>query len=438
VLVIFAAILLALIAAAPEIGVLFTVISLPFLSFFDNPTWILCALVNLTFIFYVIKLLRGKRVFRLELVDAFVLLFAALIFLSSFFSAGGESSLRTAIVAVTLLLGYFLVVNLMRTMRWVKRCVIGLVASAAIVSAIGILEYFFSAGTSDSSWLDMSQFADIKMRVVSLFDNPNILSTFIVMIFPFVLALRCLSKRKNEKLLSFMTIVIMVVCTVFTWSRGSWLAMIVCSALFFIMYNQKFFRIFGVALLLVPALPLILPETVINRLLSISNLSDSSVAYRIYAWKGTMEAIQDNWLGGIGFGNEAFRHVYPKYAYSGIESAQHSHSLFLQIFLALGIVGIIIFAIVIFLCFQKMFEYIKAPEDKESKIYTLAVIASMVASLIMGVFDYIWYNYRVMYAFWIIIAIGCAAVRVGNYERNRKKEIEDYEQIQGKDKTVYE
>ena len=427
-------VLMLLIAAAPEIGVLLTIVSLPFLSFFESPTEILCILIGATFFFYLLKILRGKRVFRLELVDAFVLLFAIIIFASSFFSAGGDASFSSAAVAVVLLLGYFLVVNLMRTLRWVKRCIVGLVASSAIVSAIGIFEYFFGEGGGNESWLDLSLFSDIKTRVVSLFGNPNILSTFVVMIFPFALALHCMAKRKNERLLCFMINVGMVVCTVFTWSRGSWLALIICAIIFYLMYKPKTFRIFGAALLIVPALPLILPDTVVNRLASIANLSDSSVSYRLYTWEATTNAIKDNFFGGVGFGNEAFRNVYIKYAYSGMETAEHSHSLFLQLFLALGVVGVIIFAIVIFFYFQKMFEYIKAPEDRESKIYVMAAIASIVGALIMGVFDYIWYNYRVMYVFWVIIAIGCAAVRVGNYERNRKKEIEDYtEQTQGKD-----
>ncbi len=417
-------ILLLLIASAPEIGVLITIVFLPFLSFFENPTIVLCVLICITWTFYMLKLLRGKRVFKLELLDLFVLVFGVTIFASSFFSAGGETSFSSAAVAIILLLGYFLVVNLMRTLRWVKRCVLGLISSATIVAAVGIIEYFFAE--SSGEWLDLSLFSDIRLRVVSFFGNPNVLSAFLVMIFPFVLAILSLSKRKNEKILSFLAALMIVACTVFTWSRGAWLAIILCTLIFFIMCKPKTFRIFGAALLVIPALPLLLPNTVTNRLLSIVNLSDSSISYRLYTWEGTTAAIKDNMLGGIGFGNEAFQNIYPKYAYAGMETAEHSHSLFLQIFLALGIVGIVVFAIVLFFSFQKMFEYVKNPENTESKIYTVAVIASLIASIVMGVFDYIWYNYRVMYIFWIIIAIGCAAVRVGNYERNRKKETDDY------------
>ena len=157
-------------------------------------------------------------------------------------------------------------------------------------------------------------------------------------------------------LLAFFVGAAIVVCTVFTWSRGSWIAIIISSIMFFLMYSRKAFRIFGAALLVIPALPLILPDTVMNRFLSIANLSDSSISYRLYTWEGTMSAVEDNLLGGIGFGNEAFRAVYPRYAYAGIEAAEHSHSLYLQLLLALGIIGILVFAIILFLCFQNFRE----------------------------------------------------------------------------------
>ena len=61
------AILLVLIAVSPEIGVLITVFSIPFLSFFETPTALLAVLIIVTTFFYVIKVIRGKRIFKLEL-----------------------------------------------------------------------------------------------------------------------------------------------------------------------------------------------------------------------------------------------------------------------------------------------------------------------------------------------------------------------------------
>jgi len=417
---IFGLVLVAIVAVSPEIGVVFSIAALPLLSFFKHPTVILCSLILCTAFFYLLKLIRGKRVFKFEILDAFVLIFGAMILFSSIFSAGGKASFSEAIVTVILLLGYFLLVNLMRTAKWIKRCVYSLIGSAAIVATIGVFEFFFAK--QSSQWLDVTLFSDIKVRVVSLFENPNILAMFLVIAFPFVLATYCLAQKRNERILCFLVSALIVMCTLFTWSRGAWLAIIFGTLIFFMIYTRKSFRFFGILIFAIPMLPLVLPDNVINRFLSITNLADSSISYRIYTWKGTMNMIGKYLFGGIGYGNESFQSIYPNYAYAGMEASAHSHSLFLQIITYMGILGIIVFAIVMILNFQKCFEYIKKPENTTSKLYVAAAISSLVAALVMGIFDYIWYNYRVLYVFWIVIAIGCAFVRVGETELLRKED----------------
>lgn len=418
---IFSFVIIMFVAVAPEIGVLLTVFMVPFFSFMSNPTITLCICVLTTAFFYTIKLIRGKRIFKLELVDGIILLFGIIVYFASVFSAGGDESKNAALVSCTLIAGYFLLVNLMRTEIWIKRCVAALVSSAGIVAAIGVCEYFF--GTPSNKWLDTTLFTDIRVRVVSVFENPNVLATFLVMIFPFVLSYIVFSKTTSEKLLSLILCVIFVMATVFTWSRGAWIAMVASALIFFTIYTQKTLRIFGALILAIPAIPILLPDIIIDRALSILNFSDSSISYRLYTWIGSVRAIKDHWIGGIGFGSEAFRRIYPEYAYSGMEAAEHSHSLFLQILLGLGIGGILTFGVLLFLYFQKCSEYIKNPENKQSKFYTAAAVSSIIGALIIGIFDYIWFNYRVFFIFWIIMAIGCAFVRVGNNEKERKSAI---------------
>ena len=114
--------ILSFVAVTPEIGVLITAFIIPFCSFVDNPTITLSCCVLVTAFFYVIKLIRGKRIFKLELVDGTVLLFGIVIYFASVFSAGGEASRNAALISCVLMLGYFLLVNLMRTEKWIKRC----------------------------------------------------------------------------------------------------------------------------------------------------------------------------------------------------------------------------------------------------------------------------------------------------------------------------
>ena len=414
-------VIICFVAVTPEIGVLITVFIVPFCTFLENPTITLCICVLVTAFFYTTKIIRGKRIFKLELIDGFVLIFGIVIYLSSVFSAGREGSTNAALVSCALMLGYFLVVNLMRTEKWIKRCVAALVSSATIVAIIGIFEYFL--GDSNGQWLDTRLFAGIRTRVVSLFENPNVLATYLVLILPFALCYFVLATTKKEHFVSGIVCACFIVATVLTWSRGAWIALAVISIIFFTIYSKKTLRIFGAIILAIPILPMILPQNIIDRFLSILNFSDSSISYRIYTWIGSLRAIGDHFWGGIGYGPEAFEQIYPYYAYSGIEAAEHSHSLFLQILLALGIGGLLTFVFMSFLFMQKCAEYIKSPENKTSKFYVSAAFVSMIGALIMGVFDYIWFNYRVFFVFWIVLSIGCAFIRVGRNEMERKIEI---------------
>jgi O-antigen ligase len=252
-----------------------------------------------------------------------------------------------------------------------------------------------------------------------VFDNPNVLAAYLGLIFPFALVYLIFSKTKNEKFISYVLCGSIVLATIFTWSRGAWIAMAVGAVIFFTVYTKKTMRIFGASIFLIPILPMILPDNLLERIVSILNFSDSSISYRIYTWLGSMRAIKDFFWGGIGYGPEAFSNIYPHYAYAGIEAAEHTHSLYLQILLGLGIGGLLTFLVMTFLYFQKCSEYIKKPENVSSKFFTVAAVVSVIAALIMGVFDYIWFNYRVFFVFWIVLSIGCAFVRVGKSEIER-------------------
>ena len=407
-----------LIMIVPEIGVLLSLFALPFLSFTDNPSAILGIITILSSASTVVKLIRGKRIIKIELIDIFVVMFAAMLFMSGAVSAGGSASFGEVIMCCTLLVIYFLIANMMRTRLWIKRCVIALVASATLVAILGVLEYFFAELSTE--WIDTVYFSDIRGRVVSLFDNSNVLAFYLAMIFPFALDLMLRCRKRKERFLTQLSCVAMILCIVFTFSRGAWIAVIISTATYLFIRTRKTLKIFIACLFAIPILPLVLPSSIINRFLSIGDMADSSTFYRVYTWRGSFRAISDHLFGGIGYGNAAFKAVYPSYAYAGIESAEHTHSLYLQILLGMGIVGLIVFGLMLFMFVQKSLGYIRSPESHRSACYVAAGLSSVVAALTMGLFDHIWYNYRVFFLFWAVMGIAVATVRVGQTALERR------------------
>lgn len=415
-----------LIIGTPEIGILLCLFGLPFFSFADNPTMLLATLVLVSFFSYFIKLVRGKRIFKLELLDFIVLVFLLFVMFSGYITVGGRVSYNSACISCILMLGYFLVVNLIRTEKWLHRCILALVSSGTIVAFVGIVEYML--GLSSNDWLDISYFHDILGRTTSLFENPNYLAAYLTVIFPFALYQMIMCRTKKESLLGFISCISIVLCNIFTWSRAAWIAMIICTLIFFMIFSRKTMRlIFGI-IVAVPFLSFILPENIVNRFMSIGDMADSSTLYRVYTWKGSLRMVEDYFWGGIGYGTEAFVQLYPVYAYAGIEASPHSHSLYLQILIGMGIGALICFALIALFYVQKCFEYIKLPMSKDSMLITAAALVATVGMLIMGLFDYVWYNYRIFFLFWIVLAIGTACVRIGHKEMARNRTYGDIDE----------
>ncbi len=413
-------VLTAAILLTPEVGIIVAVFAVPFVSLAKNPSLIIALIVAVSAVGFIIKLIRGKRVFKLELLDLTVALFGVVILMGGAISAGGASSLETALVSIALMLGYFLALNMLRTQKWLDRCVGALTSSAVITAVVGISQYITGRAVSD--WLDTSYFSDIEGRVTVFFDNPNILGVYLAVAFPFLLGRTARAKDARGRWLGRLSVLAVAVCAVLTWSRSAWVAIIVTTVIFALINNRNTLKGLLLVLAALPVAAYVLPKSVVRRFMSIGDLADSSSYYRVYTWRGTLNAISDNLFGGVGYGGTAYAEIYPKYAYAGIEAAAHSHNLYLQILFDVGIFGFLIFAVMLFLFSQKNFEFFKQKGDKGTKLMASAAFCACLAALVIGIFDYVFYNLRIFFIFWIAMALSCAYIRFGDRERERQAE----------------
>ena len=155
---------------------------------------------------------------------------------------------------------------------------------------------------------------------------------------------------------------------------------------------------------------LILPDTVTARFASIGNLSDASTSYRVYIWMGTLAMLKDYWLCGIGPGADAFNMVYPAYSLNGI-SAPHSHNLFLQIVCDVGIAALGVFLILIFVFFRMMCTAVSREKDWTSRVHQIAITSGVCGFMVQAMTDFSFYNYRVLFIFWVYLALGALCVK---------------------------
>ena len=207
-------------------------------------------------------------------------------------------------------------------------------------------------------------------------------------------------------------ILCMCACIVFTWSRGAWLGVMFAVALFLLIMDKRW-ALAGIVALF--AIPFVLGSNnaISERILSIGNTEDTSTAYRVSIWQASIKLIRDFWLSGIGLGSEAFSMIYPKYALAGANFALHSHNLFLQICVEMGVIGIItFFALVIALIRQSFSLAIYRKRGGLCATVILAVTCGILGYLLQGLTDNVWYNYKMLLIFWIVVGLVASGANI--------------------------
>ncbi len=401
-----------------ECGYNFMIFLLPFLIILPHPSILLAGIVLFTFFSYIVKLIRGKKYFKTELMDVLVVCFMLVMMLGGIISYGGSQSVQAATIYTTLILGYFLTVGLVNSKETLKRTVTILGVSLLAVSAIGLYQNF--TGNVSAEWIDTEMFDAIEGRVVSTFENPNMLGEYLILLLPMIAGITLGEKKTFKKGSRLVCFAIGAVCLVYTWARGAWLGFLFAAVLFMLIWNRKAMGLIVAGVAALPFAIPFLPESIVSRFASIGDLSDTSTNYRVYIWRGSVNLASDYALTGIGVGREAFSKLYPYYSFAGIETAPHAHNLFLQLFIEVGIFGFAIFCAVLICMLQSGFSLAKCGQDKEIRLIGCGALCGVLAALLQGMTDYIWYNYRVFFIFWIVIGIASAARRIDFASRMKK------------------
>ena len=399
-----------LIFSYPEGGVLVSIALAPLAGVFEHPSIVLAAFVLLTATSYFIKVIRGKRVFRVGIAGLATYAFMLVILLSGF-APGLSETLESALLCFTLMLIFPLITNLMKNRHWINACAAAIIFPSAVVAFIGIAEYLLVL--APQGWVDESMYPAISQRAVSLFRNPNILGTYLAATFPMSIMLVLPKFPTKVRILGVISAAYIAVAATLTFSRSAWLAIFAGAILFAVMISPRGLLFILPAAAAVVSLSLIFPDTVGVRLMNFISLTDSANNYRLAVWNSSWDLLSDTFLHGIGWGEEAFRTAYINYAAEGTQSVVHSHSLYMQIAIQTGLVGLVLFILTVWLIIRKCISVTATKQsDSSLTLYAKAALSGAISIMISGIFDYTWYNFRVFFTFWALLAFACSAVKV--------------------------
>lgn len=296
---------------------------------------------------------------------------------------------------------YYLVVNNIHSAEQIKRLTWAILGSALAVTLYGFYQYLFSANMS-AEWVDGEQFPDLKFRVFSTLENPNLLGGFLVTIMAIAAGLGLKEPTLRGRLMFFGLVFIFGSCLVLTYSRGAWISLVSVILVFGVLFNRRIFWL----LLVLPVIGLCAHDVLLERLMSILNPTDTSSTLRLALWESTIAMILDKPLFGIGWG--AYWLVYPEYDFFINDASTkivHAHNMYLNIAAEIGIPGLMIFLGIIYSHIRTAISMLSHSASGYISGLLLGIAAALIGLVVNGFTDYIMFNIQMSMLFWLISAV---------------------------------
>lgn len=384
-----------LVLARPQIGVFIIAVFFPIL-----PTMAVAGITILVMLGMFLKYLGGnERIIGFDMFDGAILIMCIAVVYGVANSHSVHSSIPIAAIYLVFVGGTFVIRRNLRDKTFLNAVVNSMIAVSALVCLYGI--YQLVTGQAETTWQDTEMFETMSGRICATFDNPNVFGEYLLILMPITFS-RLITSENRQKPAYLAVFVLQLANMILTYSRGCWIGMVFSMAIMFMLTGRKPLSILAIGVFV---LPFVIPQSIIDRLMSVGNTADTSTSYRVYIWEGTVKMLKSYWISGIGIGTEAFNSVYPRYALNAI-SAPHSHNLYLHIVCEMGVVGIFAVAGILISFFKRLAN--TAKNNRTFRCIAIAVSAAMGGYLVQGMFDNVWYNYRIYMFFFITLALGGA------------------------------
>lgn len=270
-----------------------------------------------------------------------------------------------------------------------------------------------------STWQDTSYVnpEDVMTRVYGTLKpfNPNLLGGYLIVGLPSLLAM-CAYYTSFGKYKRAIVAAVLSLTTIFavfaTGCRGAYLALLlilgcaflVSAKFFWKIYKKIYLYIIGSTVALFTAALLFL-TSLRSRFLSIFAMrNDSSNSFRFNVYQSSIQMFSDNWLLGIGVGNKNFREIYGLYMKTGFD-ALSAYNIYLEIAVESGIFALIAFLGFLFVFIKDSVKIILSSVDLEKVIFVSMALISVLAVMLHGFVDTVFFRPQIQFIFWTMIAV---------------------------------
>jgi len=376
-------------------------------------SYALLANIGLLGIFILMCGVRCREFMKVSELGLPALLFLISCVFSLFFSYAWGDSVRVLLFYVTAFLFVYLIsADITDTDRLMK--LLGFIYAAIIITSIyGVLQRVMGVEVNEHL-TDTRINKGVPGRIFATLDNPNNFAEFLVLFSPLSAVFAATRPNTKQRVILCAGMVFPILSLLMTYSRSGWISAMMAVMVFVYFSNKKIIP--AVVLLGIFAIPF-LPESITTRFLTLFNSRDTSNAHRMYVWTGVTQLIKEYMPTGIGLGPGSFAIIYPDFAHPlALDGAPHSHMVYLELLVEVGILG---FSSFIWYFWRRIKESacaLCATNNKDLKLVLIACVAPMIGMVFHFAAEYVWYYPRVLFAFFILMGISTAAVRIHRAE----------------------
>ncbi|MDO8885563.1 O-antigen ligase family protein [Candidatus Oleimmundimicrobium sp.] len=344
----------------------------------------------------------------------------------------GLAGLRAFLQYVLL---YYVIIYSEISLSTLKKMVWLSVVVAAVLSVGGVIQEILGPYAFGGWFMGIAENRAFRvgsmLRVFSTMANPNTFGTYLSILLPVTLGLALYECRLKRRVILFLFSAPMILALILTFSRESWVGLLVGIAVVGVLIDKRVLIILFVLFLVASVA---FPQQIAGRLLEGFSLKYLMSSYgpptaifhgggRVFYYVNTMKVVKDNFLFGVGPGRYGgsvaaiFKTpVYKKYAIP--MSMAQIDTFWMQLWGEVGTLGLIVFLFMLGRFFHEARRIVLNDETPRFlKGLTAGFMVGFVAVLIEALAANIFEVHTTMLFFWFFMAV---VVRFGNELRCNK------------------
>lgn len=379
-----------------ESGVQYGLMAYAFLLPFAKLSHVLeYAFLSLLAVWVLLKASQKELPFRRTSLDVPIIMFLGWVLLTTVFAVDPSYSFSEWRKSVTRVLMFFFVASAISEERQVRNILVALVlgclvqAAGALHSSISLDVPWDSHSYREGSWTSSSQW----------------LSTYLVMILPFVyLAIR-LERHPIVRWACALGTVLVLIALFLSHTRAAWVALMVqVLVLVSLRLTRSGLQATVVGALAVGLLMLTiaLPGPLRGLLVQEQLTNTSTMVIRFNTWKMAVDQIAARPITGLGYGRHSFQHVVPENPPESLHT--HVHNTFLGSAVQLGIPGFMLLVWIFGRLLRECFRSWTRHSEGFSGHLALAVLVSVVGVIVRNFFDDMFVG-TLVYLFWLLVGL---------------------------------